>query len=124
LNPQPISKNGADEAQFLTFVLILATSSPDNNDYFLKLLQHFNPEANSPIGRLLGELGCEQQPPSPSNEMRLNDWVSPLHLSPSSSVNEPPVLRLNIWDDDGGGEGSPRTPNQDKSCPGTDLPRK
>ncbi|KAH6667286.1 hypothetical protein B0J14DRAFT_187574 [Halenospora varia] len=85
---QPLDK-------FLAFVVIYAISSPNNNYYFVTLLRQLNPIIGSPIQQLLHELDRYGQSPRPPDDDAINQ-IPPLHISRESSVEQPPVLRVDI----------------------------
>ncbi|KAF4636813.1 hypothetical protein G7Y89_g1263 [Cudoniella acicularis] len=86
---QPLEK-------FLTVTVILAISSPKNNRYFVKLLQHFNRGTDSLIEKLLNELELYGQSSSLPDEVDLSNQVPPLRVSRQSSVEQLLVLQLDI----------------------------
>jgi hypothetical protein len=76
--------------------MIYAISSPKNNYYFVTLLRQLNPIIDSPIQQLLHELDRYGQSPRPPDEVDAINQIPPLHISRESSVEQPPVLRVDI----------------------------
>jgi hypothetical protein len=74
----------------------------------VKLLQHFNRGTDSLIEKLLKELELYGQSSGPPDEVDLSSQVPPLNVSRESSVEQPPVLRLDIEATSSDAEGGPK----------------
>jgi hypothetical protein len=74
----------------------------------MKLLEHFNHGTDSLMEKMLTELGLYGQSSGSADEVDLSSQVPPLNVSRQSSVEQPPVLRLDIaatsFDTEGGPE--------------------